>query len=121
MPAAQKGKPGPTTPPETVTVSPTGEPEIDGVLSGRMWASTTVSYSFPDSSADYGKGYSEASPRKFSPLNDAEQDAARSVLGLVESYTTLDLVEYTGTADGTAQIRIGATETGSAAAENRGT
>jgi len=117
MPAAQKGKPGPAPAPESVTVSPTGEPEVDGVLSGRKWANystteiTTVTYSFPDSYTDYGKGYSEASSKKFSPLEADEQAAARSVMALVESYAKLNLVENTDATDASAQIRIGATVT----------
>lgn len=118
MRAVKKGKPGSTSQPESTTIDPSGEPEIDGVLSGRMWANysgtdtTTVTYSFPNSYTDYGKGYSEANWTKFSPLNSFEQPAARSVLGLADDYAKLTFVDYTGTSiDGNAQIRIGTTIT----------
>jgi len=117
MPPTAKGKPGPTPPPESTTIIPSGEPQVDGVLSGRFWANysgtdlTTVTYSFPNSYTDYGKGYSEASSRKYVQLNEFEQDAVRSILGDVQDFANLIFVENTGTSDGSAQIRVGNTVT----------
>ena len=117
MPATAKGRPGPTPPPESITVSPIDAPEVDGVLSGRKWIDqssadgTTVTYSFPDSYLDYGKGYTEASSKKYVQLNEFEQDAVRSILGQVEGFAKLDFVENTGGSDASAQIRVGNTIT----------
>jgi serralysin len=117
MTAIRKGKPGPAPQPETTTTPPTGDQQVDGVLSGREWATnsvtgvTTVTYSFPNSYSDYGKGYSEATSQKFQPLNSAEQAAVRSILGQVDDFAKLTFVENTGTSDASAQIRIGNTVT----------
>jgi serralysin len=87
----------------------------EGLLSGRQWGSLSLTYSFPDSAADYGKGYSET--KKFLAFSSAEQDAFSNVITQVAGYTNLDFINLTGESttgqptDGSAAIRIAKTVT----------
>lgn len=87
-----------------VNVTATGNPEIDGLLSGVKWTGT-VTFSFPDSPSDYEKnyGYGEPNAKGFQQISAAEQAAMFYAVSLVESYTLLDL-SYAGT--NSADIRI---------------
>lgn len=87
-----------------VNVTATGNPEIDGLLSGVKWTGT-VTFSFPDSASDYERNYGSGEPkaRGFQQISAAEQAVIFYAVNLVESYTLLDL-SYAGTNG--ADIRI---------------
>lgn len=61
------------------TVRPTQIASIDGLLSGVRWANRQVTWSLPDSRADYASGHDEALS-DFAPLTRAQAAAARFVL-----------------------------------------
>ncbi|MBR0995224.1 M10 family metallopeptidase C-terminal domain-containing protein [Bradyrhizobium japonicum] len=79
-----------------VSVSATGNQDIDGLLGGTAW-SGIVTYSFPDSplnySADYG--YGETTDPSFSAVPAAIQTAVIYAVSLVMSYTNL-VVQFAG-------------------------
>ena len=81
-----------------VLVAKTGNADIDGLLSGDMW-SGTVTYSFSDSPSDYSYT-GEPTATGFAQIPLAEQQAVNYAIGLISSYTNLN-VQFagTGTAD----------------------
>ncbi len=102
------------------TVAATGDQDIDGLLYGRKW-SGTVTYSFPDSTSDYGAspslsvgllgttvalvpyGGGELEAPDFAQVSAAQQQAAHAAMEQVAAYTNLSF-EYAGT--DSADIRI---------------
>jgi serralysin len=82
----------------------TGNPEIDGVLSGRKW-SGVLTYSFTDSAADY-PGYYFNFPQTIQTISAAQQSAFTYAFGLLSGYTNL-VTQYAGT--DSADIRIAQT------------
>jgi len=59
-----------------------GDARVDGLLSGFAWSSVgTVTFSFPDSAADYESFYGAAEPtRGFAQAGSAMRDAVRKIL-----------------------------------------
>lgn len=88
----------------TPTTPKTYEP-YEGLLSGYTWSSSIVTYSFPDSPSDYGRGYSEANSKKFASLSIDEQSSFQTVINQVVGFTEIEL--RLGADDGSADIRIG--------------
>lgn len=87
-----------------VSVTPTNNPEIDGLLGGTAWTGT-VTYSFPNSPGSYaaGYGYGEADDPSFASLYAEMQYAVSYAVALIVSYTNLS-VQYVGT--GAADIMV---------------
>ena len=82
----------------TVTsVGATGNQDIDGLLSGLKW-SGTLTYSFPDSSSDYGAGYGYGEPLAagFSQVSAMQQQAVHAIMDQIADYTNLT-IEFAGT------------------------
>ena len=104
----------PTGPALTKSFSPissdtTQDQDVDGLLSGIGWDLTSITYSFPNSTSDYG-----TSINGFREFNSAQQDAVRKILGTnsegtifgsVSAVTLLTFAEQTGDNDGSALIR----------------
>jgi hypothetical protein len=107
---------------------PGADPAYLGLESGSVWSpaltfsntdttnNITAFYSFPDSAADYGKGYSEAN--KFVALTGTgpgtEITSFLPVPNQVNAYVSrldLQLIAQHNTADSTADLRIGKTVT----------
>lgn len=111
---------GPTdsfgVPTPTVTVTPSYINNIDALLIGGKWASTSVSFSFTDNfTNDYEQPYPLSSfGTGFQTLNATQQLIARAWLGSVgaSSYYNVSLLspfELTGASDRDATIRIALT------------
>lgn len=64
----------------TYNITQTGNQGIDGVLSGRAWTDSTIYYSFPTSSSEYGAGYYQGEPNTFSTISSYQQTAAHFAL-----------------------------------------
>lgn len=92
---------------------------FDALLHGDVWATKTLSYSFPASRSVYGKNYDDAAADRFSPLTPAQRTAAARAIdedapGLpavagaftVEGFTNLD---FRLSASSNAEIRLGNT------------
>src|SRR5579871_4180224 len=88
------------------SVSPTGNPYIDGVLVGTKWATNTLTYSFPSSPADYGAGYGSGEPGKaFKPFTAAQQAAVQHILAMDSAVANLTFTKVTETTTTHAVIR----------------
>ncbi|MES2194701.1 MAG: M10 family metallopeptidase C-terminal domain-containing protein [Pseudomonadota bacterium] len=84
-----------------VSVTPTNNPEIDGLLGGTAWAGT-VTYSFPSSPGSYavGYGYGEPEDPSFTGLSAEMQFAVSYAIALIVSYTNISVQNVgTGAAD----------------------
>lgn len=68
--------PAPASP---FTVAPTGIQNIDGLLWTTSWTGP-ITYSFPDTAADYEPGYSETTALGFGSVSFAQMQAARYIL-----------------------------------------
>ena len=76
-----------------ISVTATGNPDIDGLLSGSAWTGT-ITYSFPASASVYASGYGNGEPTApgFSPAPVAMQQAVTYAAGLISSYTNATIV-----------------------------
>jgi len=81
---------------------------MQALVSGLVWNSPSLTYSFPDSISDYGSvssyGNSELSSG-FSELNLAQKGAARDAFDMISSFTQLNFTEVTDN-DGSAILRL---------------
>ncbi len=92
---------------------------VSGLFGGTEWAGTTITYSFPDASADfgpdassYGSGEAYAGFEQASALFQAQ---IRQALDMLASLTLLGFVEATGGEDANATLRIAMTNATSTA------
>ncbi len=77
---------------------------IDALLTGVKWATTSLTFSFPDSASDYSyRGYLNVRDT-FQPLNATQEAAARTALGFYESISGLRFQELDGPADADADL-----------------
>ncbi|RVU14141.1 M10 family metallopeptidase [Methylobacterium oryzihabitans] len=73
-------------------VAPTGGRDIDGILWGWKWDTTTLTYSFPTGPAEYT---SYAAIEGFRTFNASQQDAVRRLLANVSAVAGLTFTETT--------------------------
>ncbi|MDO9460109.1 MAG: hypothetical protein Q7N95_08355, partial [Alphaproteobacteria bacterium] len=66
------------------SVKPTGDPYVDGVLSGVKWGVTSLTYSFPTDPSFYS--YTGESSTNFEAFTTVQQTAVRDVL---ENYSAV--------------------------------
>jgi serralysin len=106
----------------TVAVAASGNQQIDGLLRGNRWADGFITYSDPDSVADYGGGY-DIDPNN-NPLAGFSQVSAQQMIAVhfglnsaiftqpvgaagfgVEGFTNLT-IDYAGSGSGAGTIRV---------------
>ncbi|MGE3783065.1 MAG: hypothetical protein AB7H71_10020, partial [Alphaproteobacteria bacterium] len=58
---------------QSVLVNGSGNPLIDGVLSGVKWNALTLTVQFPGAAADYGPNYGQGEPNSFLAITQARQ------------------------------------------------
>jgi hypothetical protein len=88
----------------TNKIGATGNPDVDGLLSGFAWTGGSITYSFPSSPTAYPAGYGVGEPSDgFSPLSAAEQSLVKNIMSEVASFTDLKIT-YAGT--GSADIML---------------
>ncbi|MEL6233161.1 MAG: M10 family metallopeptidase [Pseudomonadota bacterium] len=75
----------------------------DKILSGYKWATTELTFSFPNSTSDYG--YNDHAGQ-FSALNAAQKAAARASFDQMEAVSGLTFTEITGSGDRNADLRL---------------
>ena len=96
--------------PKTAKVSPTGDPYVNGVLSGVKWAGEALTFSFPTSRAVYGKHYGYGEPTaQFGQFNDVQENATRAILDLYASVADINFVEIAETQNQHATLRFAET------------
>ncbi len=80
---------------------------IDGLLSGVKWATTSLTFSFPDSASDYAyRGYLNVRDT-FAPATEGLAEAARAGFAFYAEVSGLEFAELTGAADAEADLMIG--------------
>src|SRR5688572_4727554 len=77
-----------------ISTSPTSDQDIDGLLSGIAWASSNVTYSFPDKASDYGGSINGF--RQFLP---AQQTAVETILASIAAVAAITFSELSGDQD----------------------
>lgn len=76
---------------------------VDALLGGIAWNATSLTFSFPDSSDDFGYNWS-GEQNGFGAFNDAQAEAARNALDIFASVSGLTFTELTGEADREADL-----------------
>lgn len=87
----------------TASVSPTGNPYVDGVLTGIEWGTTNLTYSFPTSAAYYE--YTGEPTTNFKAFTAVQQDAVRHVLANFSAVANLTFTEVTESSTQHATLR----------------
>lgn len=82
--------------PAISTYSPTGDPYVDALLSGRKWAVDSLTYSFPTSASFYGSNYGNGEPNNnFEAFNSVQQAATITILEMFSSVANLTFTQVT--------------------------
>ena len=92
----------------TSKVKATGLSAVDGILDGRKWSTSTLTYSFPALSSTYE--YTGETSNHFQAYNDAQKAAMRSVLAEYSSVANLTFVEVAETTTSHATLRFAETD-----------
>ncbi len=79
---------------------------VDALLSGHVWATSALTYSFPDSAADYSYRGELSVQDTFSEATAALADAARQAFASYASVSGLTFTELVGDADRNADIAV---------------
>ncbi len=91
----------------TISVQPTGNQDIDGVLSPSRWDAANLTYSFPTDAALFGGAYGWGETQNnFAGLTPIQMQAARKVLGVISSLTNLTFTEIQETQHSQATLRM---------------
>ena len=95
--------------PGTSTVAATGSQDINGLLSGVKWATSTLTFSFPQSASAYD--YSQnGEVNTFGILSASAQTAARGILDMYESVANVTFTELTDGQSGQGDLRFADTD-----------
>ena len=86
--------------PSTASVTPTGDPYVDGVLSGVKWGVTSLTFSFPTDPSYYGSSYGAGSEptNGFKAFTTIQQDAVRAALQMYSAVANVTFTEVTESA-----------------------
>ena len=79
----------------TASVSPTGDPYLDGILSGTKWGVTSLTFSFPTDPSFYS--YTTEAATNFKAFTTVQQEAVREVLQNYSAVANLTFTEVTET------------------------
>src|SRR5262245_22413282 len=93
----------------TTTNSTTGNILIDGVSTGTIWATTSLTYSFPTSGSFYtgamGTSYGSEPTNNFKAFTPIQQAAVTSALGMYSSVSNLTFTQITESSTQSATLR----------------
>lgn len=88
------------------TYGATGDPYLDGVLSGVKWAVSSLTFSFPSDPSFYGTSYGSGEPStNFKAFTDVQQTAVRAVLQTYASVANVTFTEVPETASQHGELR----------------
>jgi len=97
-------------------MTPTGDPYVDGVLSGVKWAVNSFTYSFPTSASDYGSNYGNGEPSdNFHAFNATQQAAVTTVLDMYSAVANVTFTEVAETTSTHADLRYASSDAPSTA------
>lgn len=92
----------------TTSVSPTGNNQIDSLLSGTKWQSKNITFSFATNSSFWpGYGRNEEPYVGFQPLTQLQKNAVRAALALWSNVSGLTFQEVSDTGFSSGTIRFG--------------
>ena len=98
--------------PATSSVSPTGNANIDGLLSGTKWAVTSLTYSVPTGASFYGASYGSGEPtNNFEAFTATQLVAVRKALAAYASVSNLTFTEVTETSTTHGALRYAESDT----------
>ena len=97
----------------TASVSPTGDPYVDGILTGIKWGVTSLTFSFPTDPSYYG--YTGESGNNFKAFTTVQQDAIREVLHNYAAVANVTFTEITETSTQHADLRYAESDSPSTA------
>ena len=95
------------------SVNPTGDPYVDGVLTGVKWGVTSLTYSFPTSGSYYE--YTGEAGNNFNAFTTVQQNAVREVLQNYASVANVTFTEITETSTQHADLRYAGSDAPSTA------
>jgi serralysin len=95
------------------SVSPSGDPYVDGILSGTKWAVGSLTFSFPLDPSYYG--YTGEPGSNFTTFTTVQQVAVREVLQNYASVANLTFIETTETSTQHADLRYAESDSPSTA------
>jgi serralysin len=102
--------------PNVINFRPTGQAYVDGILSGTKWATTSLTFSFPDLGSHYGALYGDGETSSgFARLSSVQQSFVRDVLDVFESVSKLNFSEIAETSAQHADIRFAESSLGGTA------
>src|SRR5262245_40025568 len=94
-----------------VSVSDSGNGDIDALLFGSKWNSSNLTFSFPTSASRYNYPSNAGDePDTFGVLTPELQTAVRQALAIISRYVNLTFTEITETSNTHADIRFGMTD-----------
>jgi serralysin len=100
--------------PGTSSVTSTGSQDINGLLSGVRWATTSLTYSFPTSASAYNYSFN-GEVATFGVLDTDAQAAVRGILAMYSAVANLTFTERTGAQSGQGDLRYADTDAASTA------
>src|SRR5262245_5658840 len=92
----------------TTGVAASGNQDIDGLISGIKWNTTTLTYSFPTSRLQYN--YTGEPTDNFEAFNPQQKAVVRGFYQIIESVTNLHFNEITESLNTHADLRFGMTD-----------
>ncbi len=101
-----------TTVSNTSSIGTTGDfvnQDVNGLLQGRIWNTSTLTFSFPTAVSNYNGGgtYSDQNALSgYQVLSDVQKGVVRYALGLISQYTPLTFTEITETDSTHATLRM---------------
>jgi hypothetical protein len=89
------------------TYGVTGDPYLDGLLSGKKWAVTNLTFSFPTQSSYYGSGYAAGENLNgFEAFTAQQANAVRAILKNYAAVVNLTFTEKVESATVHAELRF---------------
>jgi serralysin len=93
--------------PATLSVARSGNAYLDGLLFGRKWAVSSLTFSFPSDPQFYPSGYGDGEPFSgFEAFNAVQQAAMRKVLLNYSAVTNLRFAEVVESATTQGDLRF---------------
>ena len=98
------------------SVSNTGDPYVDGILTGVKWATGNLTFSFPQDPSLYGSSYGSAEPTtNFKGFTSVQEAAVRSILQNYSAVANVNYTEVTESATSTGTLRYAESDSPSTA------
>ena len=95
---------------DVIPAPTSGRIYTDSLVKGPIWASNSLSFSFPALAAEF-TGYAGGEPSDhFEGFNEVQKTAARTILGSISTFANLTFSEFSGVDISSAVLRFGMTD-----------